>query len=146
MAKRHGRKKHQQIKARGRLNGGTSIRRLAERGSTMILYHYTTTVGLQKIIESKSIWAFECRFLNDASEFQHGFRFSRKYLLLTTHQTSNLSCFHSYKIFSKRVLSFACTSRRFVRIQIYFYPHSVAGTARRSKRPFPLVFNDSSKL
>jgi hypothetical protein len=78
MAKRHGRKKHQQIKARGRLNGGTSIRRLAEIGSTMILYHYTTTVGLQKIIESKSIWAFECRFLNDASEFQHGFSIFEK--------------------------------------------------------------------
>jgi hypothetical protein len=145
MAKRHGRKKHQQIKARGRLNGGTSIRRLAERGSTMILYHYTTTVGLQKIIESKSIWAFECRFLNDASEFQHGFSIFEK-IFASYNPPNQQSKLHSYKIFLKRVLSFACTSRRFVRIQIYFYPHSVAGTARRSKRPFPLVFNDSSKL
>jgi hypothetical protein len=38
----------------------------------MILYHYTTANGLQGIIKSKSIWASDCRFLNDATEFKHG--------------------------------------------------------------------------
>jgi hypothetical protein len=38
----------------------------------MILYHYTTIEGLQGIVKSKSIWASDYRFLNDASEFQHG--------------------------------------------------------------------------
>ncbi len=40
--------------------------------SPSILYHYTTAHGLRCIVESKSIWASDFRFLNDASEFQHG--------------------------------------------------------------------------
>src|ERR1700730_9126099 len=34
------------------------------------LYHYTTQTGLLGILESKSIWASEIRFLNDATEFR----------------------------------------------------------------------------
>lgn len=34
------------------------------------LYHYTTQAGLLGILTSKSIWASEIRFLNDATEFQ----------------------------------------------------------------------------
>lgn len=37
-----------------------------------IYYHYTTPHGLQGIINSKEIWASDYRFLNDATEFQHG--------------------------------------------------------------------------
>lgn len=38
----------------------------------MPLYHYTSSIGLQGIIQSKSIWATDHRFLNDPSEFTHG--------------------------------------------------------------------------
>ena len=38
----------------------------------MILYHYTTAEGLRGIIKSKSIWASDYRFLNDAREFRYG--------------------------------------------------------------------------
>src|SRR4051812_4201029 len=34
------------------------------------LYHYTTQAGLLGILETKSIWASEIRFLNDATEFR----------------------------------------------------------------------------
>jgi hypothetical protein len=38
----------------------------------MILYHYTTAEGLRGIVKTKSIWASDCRFLNDETEFKHG--------------------------------------------------------------------------
>src|ERR1700745_2358870 len=37
------------------------------------LYHYTTQAGLLGILTSKSIWASEIRFLNDATEFRTAF-------------------------------------------------------------------------
>ena len=36
------------------------------------VYHYTSAEGLFGILESNSIWATDCRFLNDASESQVG--------------------------------------------------------------------------
>ncbi len=41
----------------------------------MILYHYTTIEGLKGIIHSKSIWASDYRFANDATEFSYGLSF-----------------------------------------------------------------------
>jgi hypothetical protein len=41
----------------------------------MILYHYTTIEGLKGIIHSKSIWASDYRFANDATEFSYGLAF-----------------------------------------------------------------------
>jgi hypothetical protein len=38
----------------------------------MTWFHYTAATGLKGIIESKSIWATDHRFLNDPSEFTHG--------------------------------------------------------------------------
>lgn len=38
----------------------------------MTLYHYTSAAGLHGIIASKSLWASHNRFLNDTSEFRHG--------------------------------------------------------------------------
>jgi hypothetical protein len=38
----------------------------------MTLYHYTTAPALQSIIETKSLWASDYRFLNDSSEFRYG--------------------------------------------------------------------------
>lgn len=38
----------------------------------MTWFHYTTATGLKGIIESKSLWATDHRFLNDPSEFTHG--------------------------------------------------------------------------
>lgn len=38
----------------------------------MILYHYTTAIGLQGIIQDRAIWASDYRFTNDAKEFLHG--------------------------------------------------------------------------
>lgn len=35
------------------------------------LYHYTSIGGLQGIVESRSIWATEIRYLNDAKELVH---------------------------------------------------------------------------
>jgi hypothetical protein len=44
-----------------------------EAGSAnMPIYHYTSAAGLQGIIESKSFWTTDHRFLNDPSEFKHG--------------------------------------------------------------------------
>ena len=40
---------------------------------TGLLYHYTSDVGLQAIIESDRIWATHVRFLNDYSEFRQAF-------------------------------------------------------------------------
>ncbi|MCI0601107.1 MAG: DUF2971 domain-containing protein [Beijerinckiaceae bacterium] len=36
------------------------------------LYHYTTATGLKGIVDSKSLWASDYRFLNDTSEFRYG--------------------------------------------------------------------------
>jgi hypothetical protein len=38
----------------------------------MILYHYTTATGLKGIIRSRTVWASDYRFLNDATEFRYG--------------------------------------------------------------------------
>jgi hypothetical protein len=38
-----------------------------------LLYHYTSDVGLQGIIESDRIWATHVRFLNDYTEFRQAF-------------------------------------------------------------------------
>jgi Protein of unknown function (DUF2971) len=38
----------------------------------MVLHHYTTAAGLKGIIKSKSVWASDYRFLNDAREIHHG--------------------------------------------------------------------------
>ncbi len=38
----------------------------------MTWYHYTTAAGLRGILESKSLWVTDHRFLNDTSEFTHG--------------------------------------------------------------------------
>lgn len=41
----------------------------------MILYHYTTADGLKGIVKSKTIWASDYRFVNDATEFSYGLSF-----------------------------------------------------------------------
>lgn len=38
-----------------------------------LLYHYTSDVGLQGIVESDRIWATHIRFLNDYTEFRQAF-------------------------------------------------------------------------
>src|SRR5271167_3349960 len=38
-----------------------------------LLYHYTSEVGLQGIIESDRLWATHVRFLNDYTEFREAF-------------------------------------------------------------------------
>ena len=38
----------------------------------MDLYHYTTAQGLEGIITTRSVWASDYRFLNDATEFRYG--------------------------------------------------------------------------
>jgi hypothetical protein len=42
-----------------------------EKGLPPTLYHYTSQKGLVGIISTKSIWATDIFFLNDASEFQY---------------------------------------------------------------------------
>ena len=46
-----------------------------------LLYHYTAQDGLLGILEKKSIWATHARYLNDASEFDLGWRKARSILL-----------------------------------------------------------------
>lgn len=41
-------------------------------GAPAHVYHYTSAEGLHGILASNSIWATDCRFLNDASESQVG--------------------------------------------------------------------------
>lgn len=36
-----------------------------------ILYHYTSIVGLNGIISSRTVWASDCRYLNDQKELVH---------------------------------------------------------------------------
>ncbi|WP_163934245.1 DUF2971 domain-containing protein [Paraferrimonas sp. SM1919] len=40
------------------------------------LYHYTSAEGLKGIINSESLWATDCRFLNDSTEFHDGLSFT----------------------------------------------------------------------
>lgn len=42
--------------------------------SEKILYHYTSLEGLMGIIESKSIWATNVLYLNDASELNYSLK------------------------------------------------------------------------
>ena len=44
------------------------VRRLWEQEPPPILHHYTSRRGLQGIVEAKTIWASEARYLNDARE------------------------------------------------------------------------------
>jgi hypothetical protein len=37
-----------------------------------VLYHYTTLDGFLGILQSKALWASECRCLNDSTEYSHG--------------------------------------------------------------------------
>ncbi|MET4324004.1 hypothetical protein [Bradyrhizobium sp. RT5a] len=40
----------------------------------MIPYHYTSAAGLHGIVASRSLWTSHYRFLNDTSEFLHGWK------------------------------------------------------------------------
>ncbi len=48
-----------------------AIRKIYTTLPTSPLYHYTSLKGLQGIIESKSVWATNVFYLNDASEVSH---------------------------------------------------------------------------
>ncbi len=39
-----------------------------------VLYHYTAAAGLQGILRTRTMWATDVRYLNDAAELQHGLR------------------------------------------------------------------------
>jgi hypothetical protein len=43
-----------------------------------MLYHYTTAGGLLGIAESKSLWATNIRYLNDATEYLHAVHIARR--------------------------------------------------------------------
>lgn len=43
-----------------------------------LLYHYTDVNGLVGIIETKNIWATDCRFFNDTSEIDYGIQLVRE--------------------------------------------------------------------
>ena len=45
------------------------------------LYHYTNMHGLVGIVKSKSIWCTKIQYLNDASEYEHGFSFLKTAML-----------------------------------------------------------------
>jgi len=45
------------------------------------LHHYTNAVGLKGILCSKSLWASDCRFLNDRSELVYGHNLVKNYIL-----------------------------------------------------------------
>lgn len=45
--------------------------RLYAERTRSVLYHYTSLSGLEAIIESRTIWASEIRYLNDAAEMHH---------------------------------------------------------------------------
>jgi Protein of unknown function (DUF2971) len=48
-----------------------SFDELREESSPDFLYHYTSLGSALKIMESKSVWASEIRYLNDAEEFKY---------------------------------------------------------------------------
>lgn len=43
-----------------------------------LLYHYTGQAGLMGIIHSKGLWATDCLFLNDSSEFSHSLTYAKR--------------------------------------------------------------------
>lgn len=44
-----------------------------------MIYHYTNLQGLLGIINSKSIWASHCEYLNDSSEYNHAIDFAKSF-------------------------------------------------------------------
>ena len=66
------------------------------------LYHYTNMHGLVGIVKSKSIWCTKIQYLNDASEYEHGFSFLKgdgdihmpviKHLYVFTHGSTYCTC------------------------------------------------------
>lgn len=52
-------------------NSLDEFKQLQNHTSVSHVYHYTSPNGLKSIIESKSIFASDYRFLNDPTEFQH---------------------------------------------------------------------------
>ena len=60
----------------GGIYDDTSVRRIAHRENVLSyghdLYHYTSLVGLQGIIDESGFWASDNRFMNDATEMSHG--------------------------------------------------------------------------
>ncbi|MCF7982409.1 MAG: DUF2971 domain-containing protein [Pseudomonadales bacterium] len=42
-----------------------------EMAQDELIYHYTTITGLNGIISSRSVWASDCRYLNDRKEIVH---------------------------------------------------------------------------
>ena len=53
------------------------------------LYHYTNMHGLVGIVKSKSIWCTKIQYLNDASEYEHGFSFLKTAMLDNKQELEN---------------------------------------------------------
>jgi hypothetical protein len=47
-----------------------------------ILWHYTDFEGFKGIVESKSIYATNLKYLNDKEEFEHGYSLAKQLLLV----------------------------------------------------------------
>src|SRR5437879_3751511 len=58
-----------------------------------VIYHYTTVIGLQGILETNRLWASAAYYLNDSSEVEYGSRLLHQEL--STWLTANQSnpCF-----------------------------------------------------
>jgi len=55
-----------------------ALNELLKRDRPEIVYHYTSFAGFKGIVEGKSIWATDIRFLNDVKEFNHGLDLAEK--------------------------------------------------------------------
>ncbi len=58
-----------------------------------ILYHYTSLEGLLGIINSQSMWASHCEYLNDSSEYKHALEFAKNFAGFIHYEDEYLSGF-----------------------------------------------------
>ncbi|MHC4042957.1 hypothetical protein [Bradyrhizobium sp. 23AC] len=61
----------------------------------MILYHYTSAAGLHGIVASESLWTSHYRFLNDTSEFRHGWDIVLAAIERRAAEIRQIPCSHS---------------------------------------------------
>ena len=81
------------------------------------LYHYTTFKGLFGIVESRSLWASDIRYMNDAAEFRHTVDLVRKEIKRRiNNKADNVQLLNAFADWLSRKLTnghllFACSFR-----------------------------------
>lgn len=64
------------------------VKSLYAEAPTKLLYHYTSLRGLQGMVDSRTLWVSEVRYLNDAEELRHINRWLQHEISAHLHDTS----------------------------------------------------------